>query len=781
MEGYGIYKNNIYGANGRHIGKYTENTVFTKFGAWEMYKMDDNYYLRAIGATILGVPIGQSIQGDLLTIGANAFLTIESNLIRCYDFAGNLVYDFNAIGAVQKPPLILNNTLITSSAAYNLADGTQIPGHTGGGSQDSQFIHEGKLYRWSSGIENNIRYYEINHIDTGTGDIIKTVRTTDSLQREWVGNINLGYYHAINPTGRYIAQIVDLDTGVCIGRTLIGSSLSSVSSNVLGNEIYVEIRRPSSSGTRVNWYRLEYDGENDQFKLQATDRQKNFDKQYITHHETFTAHIEEEEPENPFSGITPNQVFIKSEEAEGQENTSYYKYPLSENIIFTIENLNIIEILINNKSVNYSIDGDKVMVQADDINAALEEIEEPIFYEYSNRLIEKKNITIIFETDKGQKTAMVTQERLLSANIEEDVSEGVINWDEERDEPLYPDDPEYEEQKPQYPPIPGEEPLEFGDDGYPYDEDRGPIYSNHPDHPAFGIQEINIIPSEVEIFPNQSEEFEIEIIYKEGMSKTKPIEEILNISYSQESLEIQNSEDDETKIIVKGIKLTGEAFIEVKTKGKFTGDQKNKMTARAEIAVVTPIQGILITPEQAEILHEQSQNFTVEINWKEGAQQQDISEHLEFTWPKALVAQVNGSEITVMGTRPIHNAKITAKLQHELYGELTATATLTVNQLIQSIQLTPRNATLVKGERQEFLCNITWSEGAQEKSLEEICTITADSALKIEKIEGNTIEVIAQNIALNARLKVTVKSEYLLSRFITSTAYVKITSFEDKI
>lgn len=235
-------------------------------------------------------------------------------------------------------------------------------------------------------------------------------------------------------------------------------------------------------------------------------------------------------------------------------------------------------------------------------------------------------------------------------------------------------------------------------------------------------------------------------------------------------------------IKVTGMQVTDNAFVEISAKGGFSGDRKAKLTARADIKVVSPIESIAITPDQAEILHEQTQDFEVVVNWKEGAEQQDVSEYITFTWPNLLEGEQSGDRLTITGTRPVHNAKIRAELNHELYGRHVAEAILTIKQLIESIQITPKNITLVKGQRQEFRITITWAEGAQEKPLEEICNVTSDSAILVTEIEENTIEVVAQKIALNARLVVKIKDEFLpLNSYLGTTAYIKVISFRELV
>lgn len=776
METYHIYKGSIYDKNGRLIGKHTENTVFTEYGAWEMHETDGNYYLRAVGASINGVLVGQDIRGNLIAIGTNAFLTAdkENQILRCYDFRGNLIWFTGYQGSIGDPPLIVDNILLTSNAAYDLAIGEEIEGYEGHSRIPHVFVFEGKLYGyWRRYSHQDSTVYQIN---PRTGDVIRSFEIRPGLY-SWFGNIHYGY--ATTPagiTGGLTVRKYDLDTGemlfsVGLHRDHYGNVY------ILGDNIYIHNQATNE------WLKVVQVG--DTWGLEPTSEQRIYEKDYLvsqTLAETFTAHIEEEAPQNPVGMIRPSQVTIRDEEIEtGYEFTASYRYPLNQDVELIAENITVIAAYVNDKSINFNQEGTKLTLSADDINAALSEAENPTYYRQGNKLIEKRNITVILETDKQTTIVTVIQERLLSGNLEEDVSEGIIDYDPERDEPLYPDDPDYEEEKPQYPPVPGEEPLVFGDDGYPYSEDRGPIWSNHPDHPAFGIEEMNIIPSEAEIFPNQETEFEIEIAYKEGMSQTKPIEEIINISYSQESLEVQINKN---KIKVTGIKLTNEAYIEATIKGKFYGDRKRKMTSRADIRVVSPIQNISITPSEVVILHEQTQDFEVEVFWKEGAEQQDVSQYITFTWPNLLEAEQSGNRLTVTATRPVRNARIRAVLEGELLGWHAAEATLTVKQLIESIQIIPKNATLVKGQRQEFQVEITWAEGAQEKPLEEICDVTSDSAILVTEITGNRIEVVSQKIALNARLVVKVKDEFLPptpSSYLRAIAYIRVISFRELI
>lgn len=139
------------------------------------------------------------------------------------------------------------------------------------------------------------------------------------------------------------------------------------------------------------------------------------------------------------------------------------------------------------------------------------------------------------------------------------------------------------------------------------------------------------------------------------------------------------------------------------------------MTARAEIKVVSPIRFIKLMPETANILHEQSQDFTVEVVWKEGANQQGLAEFIKFSWHSLLQGEQNGDKIKIIGTRPVRSARITASLSHELFGRHSAEAKLTVNPLIQSIKITPNSANLTKGQRYTFNIEMTWTEGAQKR------------------------------------------------------------------
>lgn len=774
METYHIYKGSIYDKNGRLIGKHTENTVFTEYGAWEMHETDGNYYLRAVGASINGVLVGQDIRGNLIAIGTNAFLTAdkENQILRCYDFRGNLIWFTGYQGSIGDPPLIINNVLLTGLAAYDLATREEIAGHSG--MSFPHFVFEGKLYRYQRTYSHQDSY--VHQINPRTNGIIRSFTIRPGLY-SWFGNIHYGYASTpAGPIGGFTVRKYDLETGeMLFSLGLPQGHLGSV--HILGDNIYIH------NQTTNEWLKVVQVG--DTWRLEPTSEQRVYEKSYLvsqTLTETFTAHIEEEAPQNPIGMIRPSQITIRDEEIEtGYEFTASYRYPLNQDVELIAEDITVIAAYVNDKSINFNQEGTKLTLSADDINAALSEVENPIYYRRGNKLIEKRNITVTLKTNKQTTIVTVIQERVVSGNIEQDVEEGNIIYDPERDEPLYPDDPDYEEKKPQYPPVPGEEPLRFGDDGYPYDEDKGPIWSNHPDHPAFGIESISIIPQEAEIFPNQEESFNIEIEYKEGITQSKSLEEILNINYSEDSLNIEVSSN-QAEIKVVGTKLTNKAYIEVAIKGKFYGDRKRKMTARAEIKVVSPIESITITPDQAEILHEQTQDFEVVVNWKEGAEQQDVSEYITFTWPNLLEGEQSGDRLTITGTRPIKNAKITASLSHELLGKHSAEAKLTVNPLIQSIKITPSSINLTKGQRYTFNIEITWTEGAQEKDIEEICIASADSAVMIEEITNEKIEIIAQKIALNARLKVSVKHEYLFpSANLSSTAYIKITSFRELI